>query len=375
MDKHTFILLADRYRDGSASDAEKRLVDAYCERLEQQPREELSPEEASSLEMLMYARIMRSIHQKSAPRRLYWWYAAAAAVVLAAGAAFFLLRPSAVPAGHLAREERFKNDLDPGVDKATLTLADGSVIALGNESHETIARQGGAAVLQTAAGVLEYQSFGATEKPVYNTLSTPAGGQFRLTLPDGSKVWLNAGSSLRFPTVFTGLERMVELKGEAYLEVSKDAARPFRVIAKGMTVDVLGTHFNINAYDNEPSIRTTLLEGAVRVGKDGQSRILAPGDQSSLMPDGQIRVASGVDMGAVTAWKDGKFSFHEAPITEVMRQVERWYGAEVVYEGEVTHHFVGTLPRNLPVSRLLEMLEMTGRVKFMIEGNKIIVKP
>lgn len=373
MDKNTFILLTDRYLDGTATGPEKALVDAYCDRLEASSGADMSPEEEAALERILYARIMGVVTRKPVRRHLYR-YAAAAAVLLAAGAAWFLLQPGKTAKTPVAQEQRFRNDMAPGSDKATLTLADGSVIALGDSGQGNIARQGGASILQPAAGALEYQPGAAADAPVFNTLTTPAGGQFRLTLADGSKVWLNAASSLRFPTAFSGNERVVELIGEAYLEVSKDAKHPFRVIARGMTVDVLGTHFNINAYDNEPSIRTTLVEGAVRVGKGGQSRVLRPGQQARLSGD-QLSVAENIDLGAVTAWKEGRFNFSEAPITEVMRQVERWYGAEVIYEGDVQHHFVGSLPRKLPVSRLLKMLELTGRVKFTIEGNRITVKP
>lgn len=374
MDKNTFILLAGRYLDGTATEAEKRLVDAYAGRLEQLPVEEMTREEEEALEALMYARIMGTVRKRPVRRSLYR-YAAAAVVVLAAGAAFFLMRPAAVPAEPLAMEARFKNDISPGTGKATLTLADGSVVALDDSGTARIAAQGGASILQSAAGALEYQTGEAADAPVFNTLATPAGGQFRLTLADGSRVWLNAASAIRFPTSFGGNERVVELTGEAYLEVSKDAARPFRVIARGVTVDVLGTHFNVNAYNDEPVVRTSLLEGAVRVGGKGQSRVLSPGQQARVQENGQLSVAEGIDMSAVVAWKDGRFNFSGAPITEVMREVQRWYGAEIVYEGEVKHHFVGSLPRNLPVSRVLEMLEMTGRVKFSIEGNRITVRP
>ncbi len=374
MDKNTFILLTGRYLDGTATEAEKRLVDAYADRLERFPPDEMTREEEEALERLMYARIMGKVRQRPLRRSLYR-YAAAAVVLLAAGAAFFLLRPASVPAEPLAREVRFKNDISPGSDKATLTLADGSVVTLDDSGAAQIAAQGGASILQSAAGALEYQSGEAADAPVFNTLTTPAGRQFRLTLADGSKVWLNAASSIRFPTLFKGNERVVELTGEAYLEVSSDAARPFRVIARGMTVDVLGTHFNVNAYNDEPVIRTSLLEGAVRVGKNGQSQVLSPGQQARVQENGELSVTDGIDMSAVVAWKDGRFNFSGAPITEVMRQVQRWYGAEIVYEGEVKHHFVGSLPRNLPVSRVLEMLEMTGRVKFSIEGNRITVRP
>lgn len=376
MDKNTFHELVNRYLDGTATTAEQALVDRYCERLETAGETELEPETEALLHQVMYDRIMRRI-QAPRKRSYRWTYAAAAAAVLAlvaAGGVFFYPRKQP-PAVAVKEKSVFHNDIKPGGNKATLTLANGSTVVLDDMAADTLAPQGNSTITRTGNGQLAYQARpGASLQPVFNTLTTPAGGQFRLTLPDGSKVWLNASSSITFPTAFTGKDRTVELKGEAYLEVSQNPRQPFKVKVRDMEVSVLGTHFNINAYPDEKAIRTTLLEGSVRVNKEEQSYMLKPGQQAQLQPNGQFSLHT-VDTEDITAWKDGQFAFNDADIHTVMRQVARWYGAEVIYEGNISHHFMGTIPRDVPVSRLLKMLELTGRVSFIVDGNKIIVKP
>lgn len=375
MDKNTFHELVNRYLDGTATPAEQALVDRYCEQLETTGETALEPAEEELLQQVMYDRILRRI--KTPRRRSYRWAYAAAAAVLAlaaVGSVFFFPRkqPAAVA---VTEKSVFHNDIRPGGNKATLTLANGSTIVLDDRTADTLAPQGNSRITRPGSGQLAYQAGAAApQQPVYNTLTTPAGGQFRLTLPDGSRVWLNAASSITFPTAFTGKDRTVELKGEAYLEVSHNPQQPFKVKVRDMEVSVLGTHFNINAYPDETAIRTTLLEGSVRVNNETQTYTLKPGQQAQLQPNGHFSLHT-VDTEDITAWKDGQFAFNDADIHTVMRQVARWYGAEVTYEGNISHHFMGTIPRDVPVSRLLKMLELTGRVSFIVEGNKIIVKP
>ncbi|MBC9911405.1 FecR family protein [Chitinophaga varians] len=374
MDKNTFHELANRYLDGTATAAEQALVDRYCEQLETSGETGMEPETEALLQQVMYDRIMQKIR---APRKRShrWTYAAAAAVLaLVAVGGISLFPRKQMPSVAVREKSVFHNDIKPGGNKAILTLANGSTVVLDDVSTDSLAPQGNSKITRTGSGQLSYQPSGAPQEVVYNTLSTPAGGQFRLTLPDGSRVWLNAASSITFPTAFTGKDRIVALKGEAYLEVSHNPQQPFKVKVRDMEVSVLGTHFNINAYPDETGVRTTLLEGSVRVNNDGQSYMLKPGQQAQLQPNGQFSLQT-VETEDITAWKDGQFNFNDADIHTVMRQVTRWYGAEVVYQGNVTHHFMGTIPRDVPVSRLLKMLELTGRVSFVVEGNKIIVKP
>ncbi|RBL93059.1 FecR family protein [Chitinophaga flava] len=374
MDKNTFQELVNRYLDGSATTAEKALVDRYCEHLETSGDTGLEPEQEAYLQSAMYARILKGI-QTPRKRNFRWAYAAAASVlVLVTVGAFFYTRHSTPPA-RMAQASVYHNDLQPGSNKATLTLANGTTIVLDEKTTDTLALQGNSRIAKPGGGQLVYEAAAGTQPVVYNTLSTPAGGQFRLILSDGSKVWLNASSTITFPTAFTGKDRSVELKGEAFLEINKDAQKPFKVKVRDMEVTVLGTQFNINAYNDETSISTTLLEGAVSVNRGERVCMLKPGQQAQLLTNGEFSLLNNVDTDGITAWKNGEFSFNDADITTVMRQVARWYGAEVIYEGKINHHFMGTIPRDVPVSRLLKMLELTGRVSFTVDGNKIFVRP
>ncbi len=278
-----------------------------------------------------------------------------------------------------------KPDIAPGGDKAILTLADGSQIILDNAVNGDLAAQGNVKLVKLD-GQIAYNSVGSPlkdgEEVLFNTISTPRGGQYQLVLADGSKVWLNAASSLRFPASFVGNERRVELTGEGYFEVAKYSGMPFKVSVAGKEeVEVLGTHFNINAYSNEATIKTTLLEGSVKVSVTGSglaandSRLLSSGQQSQLTTNGQFIVERQVDLNEVIAWKNGKFDFKELDIQTTMRQIERWYDVEVSYRGAITdEEFIGVISRNVNISQILEMLEKTGAVKFEIEGKRIIVK-
>jgi transmembrane sensor len=210
---------------------------------------------------------------------------------------------------------------------------------------------------------------------VYNTISTPRGGQYQLMLADGSKVWLNAASSLRFPASFVGKERKVELLGEAYFEVAKNAKMPFKVKVNGMEVEVLGTHFNINSYENESTIRTTLLEGSVKINKNNSSSLLKPGQQAQMNKAGEIKIINDADVEEAIAWKEGKFQFDRADIHDIMRQLTRWYDVDVEYKGTVSSHFGGTISRDVNLSQVLNMLHLTGEVKFQVEDRKVVVMP
>ena len=272
-------------------------------------------------------------------------------------------------------DHRFKNDVDPGGNKATLTLADGSVILLDDAKNGILAQQGDAKVIKLDGKLLYDLTAINTKQIVYNTISTPKGGQYQLELPDGSMVWLNATSSIRFPTSFSENERRVEIAGEAYLEVAKNADKPFVVSVNGSEIQVLGTHFNINAYSDEEIMKTTLLEGSIKFVSGNDDHILRPGQQSQLTNDGTVKVVSKVDVDEVVAWKNGLFSFENAGIEATMRQLSRWYDVDVDYRGRPDDLFIAEMPRNIKLSDALKALELTGKVKFEIEGRKIIVMP
>lgn len=280
-------------------------------------------------------------------------------------------------------EEIVQNDIEAGEDKAILILGDGTKIVLDDAQNGILANQGGNSILKAAEGELIYSFTEESVKPVdksaelviYNTIETPKGGKFQVRLPDGSKVWLNAASSLRFPTSFSGTKRQVELKGEAYFEVAHDDSKLFEVNTRNQIVQVLGTHFNINAYADEPTVNTTLLEGSVRVSdvRTNISQLLKPGEQSQLAE--RIEIVSVKNTSEAVAWKEGYFQFNEADIETVMRQIERWYDVTVKYEGEIPlYRFGGEIERSLSLLQVLKILEKT-KVHFRLEGREVIVMP
>jgi len=264
----------------------------------------------------------------------------------------------------------------PGGNKAILKLSDGKEIILDSAGEGTLAQQGQAKVIKLKEGELSYLSSTApAAETVYNTITTPRGGQYQLTLADGSKVWLNAASSLRFPAVFSGKERRVELTGEGYFEVAKNAALPFIVNANGKgEVLVLGTHFNINAYDDEPAVKTTLLEGSVKVTKEATSAILKPGEQVSISQTSHLSQPIPVQTEEVMAWKNGLFQFKGADIETVLRQAARWYDVQFDVKGAISTRFSGQISRSANIDQLLKILELTAKVKFEVHGKTIIVK-
>jgi len=305
--------------------------------------------------------------------------AASIALLLSVGGWLWFNR---APSADIVKTEKKPSnaiDILPGGNKALLTLDDGSTIVLDSTSNGIVAQQGGATVLKSGDGQLAYNVLPQESKKVlHNTLSIPRGGQYQLLLPDGTKVWLNSETTMRYPTSFNGKERSIELSGEAYFEVVKNVSMPFKVNVKGKAaVEVLGTHFNINSYAGEPAINTTLLEGSVRVtGLEILDRLLiTPGQQAQLKPNGQIYLNKSANIDQVMAWKDGNFQFEDGDIHSVMRQLARWYDMDVEYSGNVSKHFGGTISRNVNLSQVLNMLQQTGEVRFRMDGKKIIVLP
>lgn len=319
-------------------------------------------------------------------QRHLWLRIAAAAVIIIAlsvGGYFIFKDHSIKPIAKTETQQPFKNDLAPGGNKAVLTLANGAQIILDSAGNGMLTQQGSTKIIKLDNGHLSYKSL--NEKPaqvLYNTISTPRGGQYQVVLADGSKVWLNAASSLRFPTSFTGKERDVELTGEGYFEVAHNAAKPFKVSVNGVEVQVLGTHFNINGYNDEATIKTTLLEGSVKVGKGSASKMIRPGEQAQIEnhsnPLNPKIMVQAVDVDAAVAWKNGRFIFHGNDIQSVMRQLARWYDVNVNYQGNVTdEEFVGMINRSRyeNISEILDMLEKTRTVSFAISGHNVTVMP
>lgn len=368
----------------------KKVISDYLERTDDDVSE--NHPAIQSATQAAYKKLAQSLHAQpidkkgrviSMRRNYFYRIAAAAVVVLAIGTGVYYLTKDSSPK-QLAQNNPaapVKADVAPGGNKAVLTLADGSQIILDSAKEGTITEQGTVKVIKLNNGQIAYNGgVNARGEMQYNTISTPRGGQYKVILSDGTEVWLNAASSIRYPTAFAGTTRNVEIAGEVYFEVAKDKTRPF-VVKKtndAATIQVLGTHFNVNAYDDEADMKVTLLEGSVKVAKGSSENILKPGQQAILRQTAGngINVINDVDVEEVMAWKNGRFDFGEkANIEDIMRQLARWYDVDVEYRGKVTQQFWGSVPRDVNAGEVFKKLEATGGVHFKIEGKKVIVMP
>ncbi|SEV96583.1 FecR family protein [Chitinophaga sp. YR573] len=297
--------------------------------------------------------------------------AAAAIVLLLAGSAYFFLQRKAPEKGIVAVQE---TDIAPGVNKAVLTLSDGSTVTLDSAGNQVISQ--GHTTIRKQNGQLLYAAQGDGAGVHYNKLTTPRGGQFKLVLPDGTKVWLNSASTLRYPTTFTGEQRIVELEGQGYFEVAKNALQPFRVMVGNMEVQVLGTDFDVMAYPDETTVNTTLLAGSVRVKEGSALQLLQPGQQAVLDNQRHGITVRTADLKKVTAWKNGLFVFNNMALPAILREVARWYDVDIVYAAKPSEElYGGGIGRNLNLSGVLDLLEGNGYNHFRIEGRKVIVLP
>jgi transmembrane sensor len=388
--------LLDKYLAGELSAEEFRRLwsafrepgsrqtwEAFMKKVWDDPRyHQLKDEDAKQAVLEKLRPVLKEVPLKrvSLIRRRTWWAVAASLLLLATGTYFFQPKK---PAG-LASEPPApfkKNDVQPGGDRAMLTLADGTTITLDSASNGMLSQQGNTKVTKLANGRLVYNSDGAASKEImYNTMRTPRGGQYRITLPDGTQVWLNAASSITYPTAFSGTERIVKVTGEAYFEVAPLQPKiPFRVKILSGTgiekaeVNVLGTHFNINAYDDEEDVKASLLEGSVKITKDLFSIHLKPGQQAKVAK--MIEVVVPDDMEEVTAWREGYFKFNQADIGTILRQAERWYDITVAYPNGVPKDlFSGSLPRHVSLTRFLEILVYSD-INAKIKERTVIINP
>jgi transmembrane sensor len=391
MDKIYLLEILKKYRQGNASKEEVEFLYAYYDLFEVE--EDVIATRAAADVKALKEDIRAGLNEKitgkpAAPiryinARFKWFAAASVLLIVAVGAVVYNHRQPAVEsvtAGTGMPAAPAVNDIAPGRNQAILTLADGAVIALDDKANGVISQQQGTLVKKTADGHVVYTENEKSAAPAINTITTPNGGQYRLTLPDGTNVWLNAASSITFPTSFTGAAREVRITGEAYFEVAKDKRHAFKVISENQVVEVLGTHFNVNTYPDEPVAKTTLLEGSVKVtrisdatNKEAAAKVLAPGQQSVVVRSKEpIRVQS-ADMEEAVAWKNGYFKFDRVDIQTIMRQVARWYDVKVEYRGKISDDvFVGKIARSENVSGVLRILALS-KIKTSIEGRKIIV--
>lgn len=305
------------------------------------------------------------------------YVAAAILIACIATGGFLLFRKGNAKetATHTVVKEGVLADRRPGSNKATLTLGDGTTVVLDSVSNGTISQQGAAKLIKVGDLLTYARSGEQGSGVVYNTISTPKGGQYQLVLNDGTKVWLNAASTLRFPSSFPGVERTVELHGEGYFEVAHNPAKPFHVNVNDVDVEVLGTHFDVMAYHEEGVLKTTLVEGKVRVKKDKSIVMLLPGQQARVYQEGTIQLEKTADLDEALAWKNGLFSFSGADVGTIMRQIGRWYNVETVLKGDMRNiHLSGTPSRNLNLSQVIRVLELSG-ISIQADGDKIIASP
>jgi transmembrane sensor len=357
--------LLKKYLAGSCTEQERALLETWYLQHEDLSLPPLTQVQLSEIENS----IPPPIFAHRSVVKLWPRIAAAAAVLLfVVTGAYYALHKAPL----LVSQQHISASIKPGFNKAILTLANGKKVVLNDAKIGRMAEDANSIVQKAREGELVYGAKGnAIASTAFNTIETPRGGQYQVTLADGTKVWLNAASSITYPTAFTGSERRVKLKGEAYFEVAKNKQMPFRVQSTSQTVEVLGTHFNVSAYDDDPSDKTTLLEGSVRLNN---KVTIKPGEQS-IIRGSDIKVNE-VNTEDAIAWKNGKFKFEKENIKDLMRKVARWYDVQVFYEGEMTRqNFSGSVSRYDDISKILGFLESTNTIHFKIEERRITVMP
>jgi ferric-dicitrate binding protein FerR (iron transport regulator) len=375
LNRQAIYKLIRKYKDNTATQSEKDTLTEWYRNVANQDAE--FPDDEESVEKEMLLRLTKQTKPPGWYRHTLksWTIAASILFLFLLGAAFFIKRP-----GRQKIETANNIIIVPGGNKAILTLANGKKISLTDAKKGSVIQQKNVRILKTANGQLVYMvaddnkdNSNTVAQLQYNTMETPRGGQFQLLLPDGTRVWLNAASSLKYPVNFSSAgERRVELNGEAYFEVAHNKDRPFRVVTNRQVVEVLGTHFNVNAYNDEPNTKTTLLEGAVKVTGGAKSATLKPGQEANLTDTFKV---SDVDTEEAVAWKNGYFRFDDEKLETVMRKVSRWYNVEVVYKDNDVRNdlFAAVTTRFANISTLLKIMEQTGDASFSIDGSKIII--
>lgn len=367
-----------RYVAGKATPEEIEFVETYYNYQERQDVQEFSTEELEQLRKQTFENIssrLNSGNTKSEKQttRLYIYSSVAAAVLLALTFVILLQVNSDKDRKKQLSSLNKPLDIRPGSNRATLTLADGTKIDLDDKAEGKLKETPGLLISKTSKGELIYivtADKNTAGNKGSNTVSTPKGGQYQVVLPDGTRVWLNAASALTYPLSFSGGQRRVQLEGEGYFEVAKNKAMPFHVISGDQDVEVTGTHFNVNGYKDNGSVNTTLLEGGVTVHSLGGDQKIRPGEQA-MVRDGtaKIRVRT-VDTAEETAWKNGFFEFNNSSLKVILNQLERWYDIRVDYQNLPAKRYNGTISRNVRLSQVLNMLEVTGNIRFKIQKGR-----
>lgn len=387
IDRNKINELADKWLKGTITEEEKQSFEDWYNREAEQHPEWTRDLDEQTLKNRLFGGIVEKIEMKEQDtkkivsrthrqRQLYKWFSAAAAAVVIFTIGTWLFQYHDPSSQVKNKASNTLIDLPPGHQAATLTLADGSVIDLDAAQNGEVTIQGKTIVSKQGGQVAYIPPVEKEKLPVlYNTINTARGNQYHLVLSDSTRVWLNSASSLYFPAVFSGNERLVELTGEAYFEVAKNATMPFRVKVNGIEVEVLGTHFNMNAYADEGAIETTLLEGSVNVKNDKTSVLIKPGERAVIRNNESEISISEADIDKVMAWKKGFFEFDNTELPAIMRQISRWYNVDIRYEGQPgDKKFGGRISKNLNLGNILTLLEANG-VQFTLEGETLVVRP
>jgi hypothetical protein len=364
--------IIDKYLSGNCTPEEKETIESwYLDYAKHRPGDTDEPDYTSA-----ESEIWNAIQQRNKPRVKTLWprLTATASILLLITIGVYFIRHKQ-PKQQIARIQA--HDIAPGTNKAILTLDNGKKIILTNAKNGLLASQGSTRIDKTKDGAVQYNPSDDVSNAAaiaYNTISTPKGGKYTITLADGTTVSLDALSSVRFPTTFNGNTREVTTTGQVYFEVAHNTAKPFRVHTNKQTVEVLGTHFNISAYEEELTLKTTLLQGSIKITQNGQSALLKPGEQSQTSSsNNKITVIRDADVDEAIAWKNGFFQFNDSNIKDVMNQLSRWYDVDVQYEGKIPERtFSGKIYKNVNASQVLNILSYS-KVHFRIEGKKIIV--
>jgi transmembrane sensor len=382
MTQERFLALLELYIAGKLTDADmQEWLDAFSQEEYRQLFEQHMHATFNKFETSPWNKqqVLQNIKAQTGMKRRVvkkFYRAAAAIVLLTAGYFIFNHKEQPIPHPVVTTTNVPTVISAPQTNRAVITLANGQQVFLDSMGNGAVASEGDVQVTKLAGGKIAYT--GTSTQISYNTLANPKGSRvINMTFSDGSRVWLNAGSTLRYPVAFVGKERKVEISGEAYFEVAHNSAMPFIVqkMRDDVRVKVLGTHFNVNAYDDETATRVTLLEGAVQVG-GRETALLRPGQQAVCRPDARLTIHDNVDLDEVMAWKNDRFLFGEkADIGAIMRQISRWYDVEVDFKGQIDQHLGGSISRHENVDAVLDMLEKTGAVRFRIDGRKVTVMP
>jgi transmembrane sensor len=377
------ILLYEKCHSGNCTLEERKLMEGYMDGFDLIEKEwSAAMGDKEQVRTAIYSRLQNSLNTTDfLPKkigRLKYWVAAASVILVVSVSLLLFKGKTTVENIAKNRPGLVKNSIVPGSNKAILTLADGSTINLDNSNKGTLTHQGSTTVNKLNNGQLVYSTNNqsANGTILYNTATTPRGGQYQVVLSDGTKVWLNSASSIKYPVTFSGKERHIELTGEAYFEVAKNKKMPFTIAVKGNSIEVLGTHFNVMAYSDDKNLVTTLLEGSVKLKRGNAEALLKPGEQA-LIEDGQEKYeVSEANTDDAVAWKNGYFVFDNENIQSIMKKVSRWYDIDVKYAGVTKDQsFGGTVSRFSNVDELFKVLELTGTVHFKIEGRMITVTP